>query len=111
MCVKIFVIGNIFKISFRVPIYQMSVEALLMASAAVSLLETEADLGLIEVGSQARRFSRAELRTLHHFNRSSRVSAINKWRIVVKPFFLSWKKIVKRKCYTFLFWDLFLVKR
>ncbi len=40
----------------------MSVDALLTAS---SLLEMEADLGLIDVGSHARRFSKAELRTLH----------------------------------------------
>ena len=41
----------------------MSVEALLTVSKeAVSELEIEADLGLIEVGSHARKVSRAVLR-------------------------------------------------
>jgi hypothetical protein len=81
-------------------IYQMSVEALLTVSKeAVSELEIEADLGLIEVGSQARKVSRAVLRTLHQCKRSSRVSAIKRWRMVVQPCFLSykWSNVCKNK--------------
>ena len=70
----------------------MSVDAFETESEAASLLEIEADLGLIEVGSHALKFSRAVLRTLHQFKRSSRVSAIRRLRMVVRPCFLSYKK-------------------
>ena len=71
----------------------MTVEPVLVASSslAAQLLLCEGHLGLAEVGSQALRVSRALLRTPHHCKRSSRVSAIKRWRNVVMLRLWSWK--------------------
>ena len=71
----------------------MSVEAELMVSSVSTeaVVLSEPDLGRIEVGSQARMFSRAMFKILHQFSRSSRVSAIKRCLIVVTPRFRSCK--------------------
>ena len=59
---------NIMLISRSIFVYQISVEAELMVSSlsAEAVVLSEFERGRMEVGSQARIFSRAVLRTLHH---------------------------------------------